>query len=208
MAGDPVKLGLVASLNRPGGNVTGSAVYLAGLEQKRLGLLRKLVPKATTIALLINPKNPDAQAQTKDVLAAAAVLGERIIAFKASDESELETAFSALAEQRADALVVTVDPFFNSRREILVRLARRYAVPTIYDHQDTVTAGGLMSYGTSFAILIAKRASIPAISSMAPNRLICPSSSHEFRVSQHQDCQGARHHFPDELLAVADEVIE
>jgi putative tryptophan/tyrosine transport system substrate-binding protein len=151
MDGDPVKLGLVASLNRPGGNVTGAAVDVAGLEPKRLALLRELVPKATTIAFLVNPSNPRAEDQEKDVQAAADALRHQIIILKASSESDLDTAFAALVEQRADALVVAIDPFFNSRRHILVMLAARHAIPAIYDQRDTVTAGGLMSYGTNFA---------------------------------------------------------
>jgi putative ABC transport system substrate-binding protein len=151
MDGDPVKLGLVASLNRPGGNVTGAAVDVAGLEPKRLGLLHELVPKATTVAFLVNTDNPRAEDQKKDVQAAAYALQQQIIVLKASSESDLDTAFVAMAEQQAGALVVAIDPFFNSRRHILVVLAARHAIPAIYDQRDTVTAGGLMSYGTNFA---------------------------------------------------------
>jgi putative ABC transport system substrate-binding protein len=144
-----VKLGLVESLNRPGGNLTGASVYVAGLESKRLGVLHQLVPQAQTLALLVNPINPIADDQTKDVQAAAEALRHKIIVLRASSESGLEVVFSTLAEQGAQALIVAVDPFFNSRRNILVALAARYAIPTIYDHRDTVTAGGLISYGTS-----------------------------------------------------------
>jgi putative tryptophan/tyrosine transport system substrate-binding protein len=145
MDGDPVKFGLVASLNRPGGNITGAIVYLAELESKRLALLHELVPKATTIAFLVNPTNPNAQDQIKDAQAAADVLRRKIIVLKASSESDVDAAFATLLEQRADALAVAVDPFFNSRRHILVALATRHAVPAIYDHRDTAVDGGLMS---------------------------------------------------------------
>jgi putative tryptophan/tyrosine transport system substrate-binding protein len=151
MDGDPVALGLVASLNRPGGNITGASVYVAGLESKRLALLHELVPKAPMIALLVNPTNPIAEDQTKDVQEAAETLRHKIMVLKANTESELEAGFSAVVAQGAKALIVAVDPFFNSRRDILVALAARNAIPAIYDHRDTVTAGGLMSYGTNFA---------------------------------------------------------
>jgi putative ABC transport system substrate-binding protein len=151
MDGDPVKLGLVASLNRPGGNVTGASVYVAALESKRLGVLHELVPRAPTIALLVNPTNPIADDQIKNVEVAAEILRHKIIVLPASTESELELAFSTLVERGAQAVIVAVDPFFNSRRDILVALAARHAIPAIYDHRDTVTAGGLMSYGTNFA---------------------------------------------------------
>jgi putative ABC transport system substrate-binding protein len=151
MGGDPVKLGLVASFNRPGGNVTGATLYVGMLEPKRLGVLHELVPKAATIAFLVNPMSPIAADQTKDVQEAAETLRQKIIVLKAGTESELAAAFSTLVDQGAQALIVAVDPFFNSRRNVLVALAARHAIPAIYDERDTVMAGGLMSYGPNFA---------------------------------------------------------
>ena len=149
---DPVKLGLVASLARPGGNATGVNFYLAefGLSAKRLGLLRELVPQATRIAALVNPKNAEnAEAVTKDVMAAASAIGAKIEVVHASDSQEIEAAFATFVRNRADALLVGTDPFFYSRRLQLATLATRHAIPAVYTVRGYPEAGGLMSYGTS-----------------------------------------------------------
>jgi putative tryptophan/tyrosine transport system substrate-binding protein len=148
---DPVGLGLVASLNRPGGNVTGTVQFASGLEAKRLGLLHELAPKATTIAVLINPNFSDADNQMRDVQEAAARLGVQPVIVRANAESDFEAAFSTLVQQRAGALLVCSSPFFNGRREQLVVLAARHAVPAIYEWREFAAAGGLMSYGTNLA---------------------------------------------------------
>jgi putative tryptophan/tyrosine transport system substrate-binding protein len=148
---DPVGLGLVASLNRPGGNLTGTVQFASGLEAKRLGLLHELAPKATTIAVLINPNFSDADNQMRDVQEAATRLGVQIVTVRANAESDFEAAFSTLVQQRAGALLVCSSPFFNGRREQLVVLAARHAVPTIYEWREFAAAGGLMSYGTNLA---------------------------------------------------------
>jgi putative ABC transport system substrate-binding protein len=148
---DPVKIGLVASINRPGGNVTGIHQLTAGLEAKRFGLLHELVPAATAIAVLVNPDYPDAEAQIKEVQGAAGTLGLQAHILKASNEGDLDTAFSAVIEQRAGGLLVASDPFLFSRRSEIVALAARHAVPAIYQFRESAGVGGLMSYGTRIA---------------------------------------------------------
>jgi putative ABC transport system substrate-binding protein len=148
---DPVSSGFVASLNRPGGNMTGMSTFAAVLGGKRFELLRETVPRAMVIAMLINPDYQPAAAEAADIENAARVDGREFLLFKASSESEIETAFSTLAQRRADALIVGADPFFNSRRWQLVALASRNSIPAIYVWREFVVAGGLMSYGTSFA---------------------------------------------------------
>jgi putative tryptophan/tyrosine transport system substrate-binding protein len=146
---DPVRAGLVASFNQPGGNVTGVYVLLTGLEGKRLGLLRDLVPQASLIGMLINPRSPDAEAQSRALQGAARAVGQEVLVVEASNDGEVDAAFAALKERRAGALVVAADVFFTARRERIVALAARYAIPTIYELREFVVVGGLMSYGTS-----------------------------------------------------------
>jgi putative ABC transport system substrate-binding protein len=145
---DPVKMGLVASINLPGGNVTGIHQLTAGLEAKRVGLLHELVPSATTIAVLVNPNYTDAEAQIEEVQGAARTLGLHLPILKASSESDFDTAFARAIEQRAGALLIASDPFLFSRRNQLVALAARHAVPAIYQFRECTAVGGLMSYGT------------------------------------------------------------
>ena len=147
--GDPIRFGLVASLNRPGGNVTGVASLGKELVAKRFELLREMVPKADAIAFLVNPNNAVAELDTSDAQAAAATLGQKLIVLKASSKDDIDTAFSAIVEQRGGGLLQQVDPFLQSRRGQLVALAARYALPAIYERRDFAAAGGLMSYGTS-----------------------------------------------------------
>ncbi|MGA7085438.1 MAG: ABC transporter substrate-binding protein, partial [Pseudolabrys sp.] len=151
LGADPVGLGVVASLNRPGGNITGVYQFTSGLEAKRLGLLHEMVPKATSVAVLINPNFADAENQLRDVEEAAARLEVQLVIVRANAESDFDAAFSTLVRQRAGALLVCSSPFFNGRREQLVVLAARHAVPAIFEWRDFAAAGGLMSYGTSLA---------------------------------------------------------
>jgi putative tryptophan/tyrosine transport system substrate-binding protein len=145
---DPVQLGLVGSLNRPGGNVTGTAVLTVELGAKKLEMLHELLPTAAAIALLVNPTNPNVESETRVVQDAARLLGLHLHVLHASTESQIDAAFGALVELRASALIVGVEPFLNDSRAQIVALAARYAVPAVYGVRDFVTAGGLMSYGT------------------------------------------------------------
>src|SRR6516165_7509665 len=149
MGGDPVALGLVRSLNRPGGNVTGIYFFTQGLEAKRLGLLHEMVPTATTMAVLINPNYSPAENQLRDVQEAAPRLGVQLLALRANAESDFDAVFASLIRQRAGALLVCASPFFFSWRQRLLVLAARHAVPAIYEWREFAAAGGLMSYGTN-----------------------------------------------------------
>jgi putative ABC transport system substrate-binding protein len=151
LGADPIGLGVVASLNRPGGNITGVYQFTSGLEAKRLGLLHEMVPKASPIAVLVNSNFADAENQLRDLKEAAARLGVQLAVLRANTEGDFDAAFSTLVHQQAGALLVCGSPFFNTRREQLVVLAARHAVPAIFEWRDFVTAGGLMSYGTSLA---------------------------------------------------------
>ncbi len=145
---DPVKFGFVSSFNRPGGNVTGIWMVLAVLAQKKMQLIRELLPRAKLIALLVNPTSPVSEPQMRDAQAAADVLGIKLNILSAVTEGDFEPVFATLVRQRPDALLVTADPFFTSRREHLVALAKLHAIPTLYEIREFVEAGGLMSYGT------------------------------------------------------------
>ncbi len=144
---DPVKVGLVASLNRPGGNVTGVSLFFGELGAKRLELLHELVPKAAVIALLVNPSNPNAEAQSKDLQATARAKGLELIVLSAGVERDFDTVSATIVQQRIGAILVGDDPFFGGRRDLLVVLAARRAVPMIHFQREFVAAGGLMSYG-------------------------------------------------------------
>jgi putative ABC transport system substrate-binding protein len=147
-AADPVRIGLVASLNRPGGNVTGVTNFSAELGAKRLGLLRELVPSATSIAVLVNPARPGVDAQLAQAQEAARALGLPLHILHAGSERDFDAVFLTLVQLRAGALVIAADALFNDRRDKIVALARRYSVPAIYEFRQSVAAGGLMSYGT------------------------------------------------------------
>jgi putative tryptophan/tyrosine transport system substrate-binding protein len=146
---DPVKSGLVASLNRPGGNITGVTLLLSALAAKRLEMLRALVPTASVVALLVNPTNPNSDSETKNSQEAARALGIQLNVLRASTDRDLDTAFATIVQRRAGALLVGNDSFFLSRRDRLVAMAARHAVPTMYFVREFAAAGGLMSYGTS-----------------------------------------------------------
>jgi putative tryptophan/tyrosine transport system substrate-binding protein len=147
-AGDPVRLGLVASLNRPGGNVTGVALLFVEVAAKRLELLHELIPTAAIIGLLVNPANPPiAEANASAVLSAAHTLGLQLHVLKASAERDFDGVFANVIQLRAGGLVIGGDPFFTGRQEQLAALAARHATPTVYENREFVAAGGLMSYG-------------------------------------------------------------
>jgi putative tryptophan/tyrosine transport system substrate-binding protein len=149
MGADPVKLGVVASLNRPGANVTGVYQVYGALGGKRLELIRELVPKASLIAVLTNPKNPNAEGHLDDVRAAAQAMGQRILVFPVSADGDVEAAFASIAQQGADALLVADDPFFSTRRDQLIAQANSRALPAIYYTREFAASGGLVSYGSS-----------------------------------------------------------
>jgi putative tryptophan/tyrosine transport system substrate-binding protein len=149
MTADPVALGVVASLNRPGGNVTGVAIMGVELEPKRLELLHEVAPQAAVIGLLINPSNPQAASQVREVDEAARRLGQQILVLSARDEGELRAVFATLNQQKVGALLIGQDTFFTSQPALLVALAERYQIPTISPWQEQAALGALMSYGAS-----------------------------------------------------------
>jgi putative ABC transport system substrate-binding protein len=148
---DPVQAGLVTSLNRPGGNITGVTPLSSVLGAKRLELLHEMVPNAAVVAFLGNQTNPTAERQLREMQAAAVALGLQLKVFGASTDNEIKAAFTSLVQQRIGALAVAADPFFTSQRDQLVALAARYAVPTIYSGRDFAAAGGLITYAQSLA---------------------------------------------------------
>jgi len=155
---DPVKAGLVASLNRPGGNVTGVSLFYVELGAKRLEVLRELVPNAEVVGLLVNPRSPqgigtntEAEEQARDAQAAASAMGRHLILVRASSVSEIDEAFATVVQQRAAALIVASDVFLSTRKDQLIALAARHRMPTIYAWRDAVIAGGLLSYGIDLA---------------------------------------------------------
>src|SRR5262249_57997866 len=148
---DPVREGLVASFNRPGGNATGVNVLLSAMEGKRLGLLREMVPNGALIAVLLNPAMPTFDGQVNDVQAAARSVGQRLHILRASNDGEIVAAFATAAELSAGALLVGADPFLFTRREHLLGLASRYSIPVIYVLRAYVTPGGLLRYWISLA---------------------------------------------------------
>jgi putative ABC transport system substrate-binding protein len=151
LVSDPIGAGLVASLARPGGNLTGVAIIILHLVPKRLELISELVPQAREIALLVNPTQPTTERVTRDAEDAARAKGVQLHVVKAASENEIDAAFAALARRRSGALLVGTDPFLDSRIDQLVSLAASHAVPAIYSFRDATAAGGLISYGPSFA---------------------------------------------------------
>jgi putative ABC transport system substrate-binding protein len=149
--GDPLGSGLVAGIDRPGGNATGINILTAALNGRRLSLLRELVPNTTLVAVLVNTSNPNSATQLADIQQAARTLGQAIHIAKATSEREIDAAFASFPEFRPDAVFIAGDPFFYSRRNQIVRLTGRYDVPSIYTQRDFVLAGGLLSYGASLA---------------------------------------------------------
>jgi ABC-type uncharacterized transport system substrate-binding protein len=207
---DPVALGLVASLARPGGNATGVTFLLAELGAKQLGLLRELVPAATRIGLLVNPNNTTSQAQASDVVAAASGVGGTIDIVRASDSREIEAAFAALVRNRADALLVGTDPFFYSRRVQLATLAARHAIPAIYPVRENAEVGGLMSYGTSLTevYLQVGAYTVRILKGAKPADLPVMRSTKFELVINMPTARALGLDVPPVLLARADEVIE
>src|SRR5262245_60393569 len=210
VGGDPVKLGLVASLNRPGGNATGVSLLTTAPEAKRLGLLKELVPDATVFGVLINPNYQEAEAQSREVQEAGRAIGRRVQIANAGSDQELGTAFAGLVEQRAGALLVAADPFFDTRRDRIVALAAQFKLPAIYQFRDYAVVGGLMSYGSDIASAFRevglytarilkgeKPADLPVLQSTKFELAINLSTARTLGVA-----------IPTSLLALADLVVE
>ena len=206
---DPIASGLVPSLSRPGGNLTGVYQLTNGLEAKRLGLLHEMAPKATIIGLLVNPTYSGAEDQLHEVQEAVASLGVQLVIVRANVESDFDVAFSTLIQQRATALLVGASPFFNIRRQQLVVLAARYSF-AIYEWRDFAAAGGLMSYGTSLADAY-REAGVYAeriLKGAKPADLpVVQSTKFEFVINL-PTARALGIQIPPTLLARADEVIE
>ena len=207
---DPVESGLVTSINRPGGNVTGVGFLAVALGAKRLELLRELVPKVASIAFLVNPNNTNTDLQTKETKLAAVGVGLDIDIVNASSIADFDSVFTALARQRSGALIVGVDPFFISQRDDLVKLAAGNAVPAIYYAREFTQAGGLMSYGSNFAAAH-RQAGVYAgriLKGEKPGDLpVMLSAKFEFVVNL-KTAKALGLDVPAKLLALADEVIE
>jgi putative ABC transport system substrate-binding protein len=207
---DPLKFGFVASFNKPGGNITGIWMVLTALAEKRLQLLHELLPKAELIGLLINPTSPVAEPQTREAQAAAHVLGVKLTVLNAATENDFNQVFTSLAQQRADALFVSADPFFASKREHLVALAAQHAMPTTYEFREFVEAGGLMSYGTVLSDGYYKGGHYvgKVLKGTKPADLPVEQVNKFELVINLKTAKALGLTVPDKLLALADEVIE
>jgi putative tryptophan/tyrosine transport system substrate-binding protein len=207
---DPVYLGLVASLNRPGGNVTGMSTFVADLGAKSVELLKELVPTAAVIAYLVNPSSPAAEIYAKEALTAARTLGIEVEVLNASTERDLGEAYASLAKLGAGGLVVPGEPFFDSHRETIVALSARYALPAIYGFREFVLAGGLMSYGTSLPDSY-RRAGIYVgriLKGEKPADLPVQQPTKFELVINLKTAKALGLEIPPKVLALADEVIE
>jgi putative tryptophan/tyrosine transport system substrate-binding protein len=207
---DPVKEGLVASFNRPGGHITGVSVISSALVSKYFDLLHELVPKAAVIGVLLNPKNPNADFELSDLQSAARSRGLELVVARADTESAIESAFASLVRQHAAALVVEPDAFFLDRREQLVALAAHQAIPTIYSRREAPAVGGLMSYGTNF-VDVYRQAGIYVgriLNGTNPADLPVMQPTKFDLVINLKNAKALDLIVPERLLATADEVIE
>jgi len=207
---DPVKVGLVASLNRPGGNITGVHMLILGLGAKQLGLLHELMPAANPVGILVNPNFADALTQLRDVEDAAQSLGLKLVVQKAGTEFEFETAFADLARQKAGAILVIADPFFTSQRVEIAALAARYAMPAVFELREYAAAGGLMSYGPDLADGY-RQGGVYAgkiLKGQKPAELPVEQPAKLGLVINLKTAKALGLQIPDKLLALADEVIE
>jgi putative tryptophan/tyrosine transport system substrate-binding protein len=207
---DPVKVGLVTSLGRPGGNVTGVNLFTTELAEKRLGLMHDLIPAGALFALLVNPSFPGAEEITQDAQAAARAVGRPTYVITASSESEIDAAFAAIVQMRAGAVLVGVDPFFNSRRNQIVALAARYAIPAVYEQREFAVAGGLMSYGTSLTDAYRQQGIYAGriLRGEKPSELPVMQLSKFELVINLKTAEALGLAIPPGVLAIADEVME
>jgi putative tryptophan/tyrosine transport system substrate-binding protein len=208
--GDPVKLGIVTSLNRPGGNITGVSIFYAVLGPKRLALLQELVPKTAVIGVLVNPAFAYTEEETKDVLAAGRALDKQINIATASTEGEIDAAFKSLLERRVDAVMVGVDPFFVSRRGRFIALAAHHAVPVMYFSRDFTADGGLISYGPNLGEAYRQVGAYAGqiLNGAKPANLPVVQPTKFELVINLKTAKALGLNVPDRLLALAEEVIE
>ena len=207
---DPLRVDLVKSLNRPERNVTGVSNFENLLVAKRLELISETVPKAAVLAFLVNPNNPNAVPDTKDVQAAAAALGRELRVLTADSENAIDAAFAAIAQQQIRALFVNIDPFFGSRRDQIVALAAHHGVPAIYPFREQVTAGGLMSYGASRPDALRQAGNYIGLilKGIKPTDLpVLQPTKFEFAINL-KAARALRLEIPPKVLALASEVIE
>ena len=207
---DPIELGLITSLSRPGGNLTGVSILNVELGPKRLELLHEVVPMAAIVALIINPANPNAGSQTRELQGAAAALGLKLHVLHASSDRELTAAFATLRELRAGALLIGADPFFNSQSQLLATLAGRHAIPAIYQYREFAAAGGLMSYGGSLTDSY-RQAGIYTgriLAGAKPGELPVQQSTKVELIINLKTAKALGITFPLPLIGRADEVIE
>jgi putative tryptophan/tyrosine transport system substrate-binding protein len=209
-SGDPVQFGLVASLNRPGGNVTGIAFMTAELGTKFMSLLHELLPRATRFAVLVNPSYPSSEPFVREVQAAAASIGGQVEVFAARDSREINIAFASLAQKKVDGLLVGTGPLFFARRVQLVVLGMRHAIPAIYTRRENVESGGLMSYGANVSDQFRQSGIYTARilkGEAAADLPVIQPTKFEFLINlQTSEALGIK--VPPALLAIADEVIE
>jgi len=207
---DPIKFGLVVSLNRPGGNATGVSFLVNVLTAKQFELLHEMVPRAKLVGFLANPINPNTESDIRNVRVAAESLGLLVHILNASKEDDIDAAFAALAERRADALLVSTDPYFQIRADQVAALAARHAMPTMYSFRENVTAGGLMSYAPSITDAT-RQAGIYTgriLRGETPSDLpVVQPTKFEFVINL-RTAKGLSLTVPDKLLVAADEVIE
>jgi putative tryptophan/tyrosine transport system substrate-binding protein len=207
---DPIRFGIVTSLSRPGGNLTGVGLFTAVTGAKRIGLVRELLPSATMIAFIMNPAYPTTESEVQDMQGAARASGLQLNVLRVNSERDFDAAFATLAQQKVGALVLAADPLFTNWRDRLVALAARHAIPTIYHQREFVVAGGLMSYGNSLVDALRqagiytgrvlkgeKPADLPVVQSTKFEFVINPKTAKSLGLT-----------IPSGLLAIADEVIE